>query len=65
MPLPSDRSNHARIAENLQRTVELTELGLALRQAVIRQQDPSCDAMKQAMHEIRLSKERAWRQNPS
>ena len=52
------------MAENLRRTVELTELGLALRQAVIRQQDPTCDAMKRVMHEIRLAKEQAWRRNP-
>ena len=33
-PSPSSQ-NDVRIAENLRRTVELTELGLALRQAVI------------------------------
>jgi hypothetical protein len=64
-PLSLNSDNQAQATENLRRTVELTELGLPLRQAVIREQDPTCDAMKQEMHEIRLAKERAWRQNPS
>jgi hypothetical protein len=62
---PSNSLTQAQAAENLRRTVELTELGLALREAVIRQKDPTCDAMKQVMHEIRLAKEQAWRRNRS
>lgn len=65
LPTNLDSFAQARIAENLRRTVELTELGLALREAVIRRQDPNCDAMKRVMHEIRLAKEQAWRKNPS
>jgi hypothetical protein len=56
----------ARIADNLRRTVELTELGLALRQAVLQQRDPhGTSMMTQVMHEIRLAKEQAWRQSRS
>ncbi len=65
LPKTLDSLAQARIAENLRRTVELTELGLALRAAVIRRHDPNCDAMKRVMHEIRLAKEQAWRVNPS
>ncbi|MEI8015623.1 MAG: hypothetical protein WCH20_12400 [Nitrospira sp.] len=54
-----------RIADNLRRTVELTELGLALRQAVLQQSNPSGEGMTQVMHEIRLAKEQAWRQSQS
>ena len=55
-----------RITENLRRTVELTELGLALRQAVLQQRDPhGTSIMTQVMHEIRLAKEQAWRQSRS
>ena len=64
-PLMPDKADQARIAENLRRTIELTEVALALRAAVVRQQDPHCDPMKKVMHEIRLEKERAWQQNPS
>lgn len=64
MPEASAHSEQARITENLRRTIELTELALALRAAVIRQQDPTGDAMKKVMHDIRLAKEQAWRQNP-
>lgn len=62
MMTPTDQ---ARIAENLRRTVELTELGLALRQAVLQQRNLQGEAMSQVMHEIRLAKEQAWRQSPS
>lgn len=56
----------ARIADNLRRTVELTELGLALRQAFLQQRDPhATSSMTQVMHEIRLAKEQAWRQSRS
>ncbi len=55
-----------RIVDNLRRTVELTELGLALRQAVLQQGDPhGTSSMIQVMHEIRLAKEQAWRQSRS
>jgi hypothetical protein len=57
--------DQVRLAENLRRTVELTELGLALRQAVLQQRNPEGEAMTQVMHEIRLAKEQAWRQSRS
>ena len=61
------RGSHddGRIADNLRRAIELTELGLALRQAVLQQEEPNGDAMMKVMREIRCAKERAWRQNPS
>jgi hypothetical protein len=65
MPQGLARSEQAKISENLHRTIELTELALALRAAVIRQQDPTGDPMKRVMHEIRLAKEQAWQRNPS
>jgi hypothetical protein len=68
MPLMPELAAHpdaARIAENLRRTIELTELGLALRQAVFQQDNPQGDGMTQVMHEIRLAKEQAWRQSRS
>jgi hypothetical protein len=58
-------SDDIRIADNLRRTVELTELGLALRRAVIEQQDVPGEGITQVMHEIRLAKEQAWRQSRS
>ena len=65
-PSPSSQ-NDVRIAENLRRTVELTELGLALRQAVIGQGNVQGlgDGIAQVMHEIRLAKEQAWQQSRS
>jgi hypothetical protein len=66
MPPPAIDTDHARIADNLRRTVELTELGLSLRQAVLQQRDPGgTSIMTQVMHEIRLAKEQAWRQSRS
>lgn len=65
MPQSVDHPNQTKIAENLRRTIELTELGLALRQAVVRQQDPAGNTMQKVMHDIRLAKEQAWRRNPS
>jgi hypothetical protein len=65
MPLSATDIDHARIADNLRRTVELTELGLALRQAVLQQGHSEGNAMAQVMHEIRLAKEQAWRQSRS
>ena len=64
LPLPATDTDQARIADNLRRTVELTELGLALRLAVLQQNDPhGTSSMTQVMHEIRLAKEQAWRQS--
>ena len=40
MRRPDDNAEEARIADNLRRTIELTELGLALRRSVV-QQAPS------------------------
>ena len=66
MSLPAIDIDQARIAGNLRRAVELTELGLALRQAVLQQRDPhGTSSMTQVMHEIRLTKELAWRQSRS
>ncbi|HEV8325929.1 MAG TPA: hypothetical protein VGQ08_00475 [Nitrospiraceae bacterium] len=60
-----DSIDDARIADNLRRTIELTELGLALRQSVLQQGDSVGDAMTQVMREIRRAKEQAWQRNPS
>lgn len=55
-----------RITDNLRCAIELTELGLALRQAVLLQQGCSdAEAMAQVMRDIRRGKEQAWRQSPS
>ena len=62
---PQAPKDPVRLTDNLRHAVELTELALALRCAVLRQQNPDGDALKQVMHEIRLAKEQAWRQNPS
>lgn len=56
-----DKQEERRIAANLQRGIELTELALALRLAVLRQQNSAC-TMADVMHEIRLQKEAAWQQ---
>ena len=60
-----DSIDDARIADNLRRTIELTELGLALRQSKLQQGEPDGDAMKKVMREIRRAKEQAWQRNPS
>ncbi len=63
MRQPDDDIENARIADNLRRTIELTELGLALRQSVLLQQGYSDrDAMTQVMRDIRRAKEQAWQQ---
>jgi hypothetical protein len=65
MPRLGQQDNE-RIADNLRRTIELTELGLALRQSVLVQQGGSKDdAMAQVMRDIRRAKELAWRHSPS
>lgn len=65
-PSPSSPDD-VRIAENLRRTIELTEFGLALRRAVIEQQHVlgKGEGIAQVMHEIRLAKEQAWQQSQS
>ncbi len=65
-PSPPSPDN-VRIADNLRRTIELTELGLALRQAVLEQRNApgAGEGIAQVMHEIRLTKEQAWRQSQS
>ncbi|MGE0469897.1 MAG: hypothetical protein AB7L09_11125 [Nitrospira sp.] len=55
----------AKIAANLRRAIELTELGLALRRSVIQQQESHGNAMVTVMREIRRAKERAWQKNSS
>ena len=65
MPRPDDTVEEARIADNLRRTIELTELGLALRRSVVEQGSLVGDAMTQVMREIRAAKEQAWQQSPS
>ena len=60
-----DSIDDARIADNLRRTIELTEIGLALRQSVLQQGEPGCDPTTQVMREIRRTKEQAWQRNPS
>lgn len=65
MQRQSVHSDDARIVANLRRTIELTELGLALRQSVLQQERSTGDAMAQVMHEIRRAKEQAWQRNLS
>lgn len=61
-PLEND---DARITANLRQTIELTELGLALRRSVLQQERSTGDAMTQVMRDIRHAKEQAWQRNPS
>lgn len=65
MPRHSGQPDDAKIAANLRRAIELTELGLRLRSSVLQQNEPQGDAMVKVMHEIRCAKEQAWLQNPS
>lgn len=65
MRRPDDNAEEAWIADNLRRTIELTELGLVLRQSVVQQGALVGDAMIQVMREIRRAKEQAWQQSPS
>ena len=62
MSTQDEKQEEKRIAANLRRGIELTEVALALRLAAMRQENPAC-TMADVMHEIRLAKERAWRQN--
>jgi hypothetical protein len=59
------QSDDARIAANLRRAIELTELGLALRRSVLQQNEPQGDAMAAVMREIRRAKEQVWQRNHS
>ena len=52
-------AENAPIADNLRRAIELTELGLALRESVLRQGSSDGDVMAEVMLEIRRAKERA------
>jgi hypothetical protein len=61
----STQSDDARIAANLRRAIELTELGLALRRSVLQQNEPQGDAMAAVMREIRRAKEQVWQRNHS
>ena len=65
MQRSDDNAEDARIAENFRRTIELSELGLALRQSVVQQGALAGDTMAQVMREIRRAKEQAWQQSPS
>jgi hypothetical protein len=65
MPGHPGQPDDAKIAANLRRAIELTELGLRLRSAVLQQNEPQDDAMVQVMREIRRAKEQAWLQNLS
>lgn len=53
------------VNRNLLRSGELTALGMELRKAVLRRSHAERGIEKALMAEIRLSKERAWRRNPS
>jgi hypothetical protein len=48
--------NGVRIADNLRRSIELTELGLALRGSVLQHDEPNSDAMTKVSREIRCAK---------
>ena len=67
--LPMREQSHdiddARVADNLRRTIELTELGLALRRSVLQEGESNGDAMTKVMREIRRAKEQAWQRNLS
>jgi hypothetical protein len=63
IPRDSGQPDDAKIAENLRRAIELTELGLRLRSSVLQQNEPQGDAMVQVMREIRCAKEQAWQQD--
>ena len=62
MNTQDEKKEEERMVANLRRGIELTELALAVRLAAMRQDNPAC-TMADVMHEIRLAKERAWRQN--
>jgi hypothetical protein len=57
MSRQSSQPDDAKIAANLRRAIELTELGLALCRSVIQQQESQGNATAQVMPEIRRAKE--------
>jgi len=61
----SGQPDDTKIAANLRRAIELTELGLRLRRAVLQQNEPQDDAMVRVMREIRRAKEQAWQKSHS
>jgi hypothetical protein len=61
----TDQLEDERMAGNLRRAIELTELGLSLGRSVLQQDNPKGDAMVSVMREIRRAKERAWLQDLS
>ncbi len=65
MQIRSGQPDDSKVAANLRRAIELTELGLALRRSVLQQSEPQGDAMVTVMRDIRRAKEQAWQQNPS
>ncbi len=58
-----DGTEDGRIIDNLRRTIELTELTLALRASLVSQEDPGCDPMERVMREIRIAKDLVWRKS--
>jgi hypothetical protein len=65
MECKNQQEEEARVTSNLLRCGELTALCMELRKAVLRQTGADQDVEKLLMAEIRQSKERAWRPNPS
>jgi|CXWL01.1.fsa_nt_gi hypothetical protein len=63
MGRPDDGTEDGRIINNLRRTIELTELTLALSASLVSQEDPGCDPMERVMREIRRAKDLAWRKS--
>jgi hypothetical protein len=63
MRRPDDDVEDTQIANNLRRTIELTELALALRASAVRQDDPNCDPMVRVMREIHCAKDLAWQKS--
>lgn len=61
---PDAQAEQDRRSANLQKSIELTELALAMRLATMQRHDPNC-TMRDVMHEIRLTKEQAWRPSRS
>jgi hypothetical protein len=59
------QEDKARVITNLLRSGELTSLCRELRKAVLKKTHADQDVEKMLAAEIRQSKERAWRRNPS
>jgi hypothetical protein len=60
----NSQAEQDRMAADLQKAFEVTELALELRLSVMRQERPD-STIKDLMHEIRLAKEKAWRPSRS